>query len=287
MRETVTEKVIEDIFVADKSIIAEILGFDYSDLNLIARQKILNSGILDLLYLYKNEIVLIELKSVPFYTETIEQINQYHQDLIILQSENKLLKADIKKYIVATGINEKGLNLCKQNDIIFVKYDTNMVLTRYYENFREMSQFMNIQSGDFGVVRLGLLNSTLKNLGDGIDLQSIADLENRSIKTIKNRISVAQHLQLVGKLKENFYLTEFGVEFVGLNNKIDDRLNEAQSELIFNFLKENPFHSSITYSIVSVVESVFILSKNSYPCRYKKSTRLFCKIGRENHNLEC
>lgn len=48
---SLSEKVIEDIFVLDKSIISEILKVSYSEISLLARQKTVNSGILDLLYL--------------------------------------------------------------------------------------------------------------------------------------------------------------------------------------------------------------------------------------------
>lgn len=44
-----------------------------------------------------------------------------------------------------------------------------------------------------------------------------------------------------------------------------DRLNERQIELLSSFVKENPFYSSITYTIFSIVESVFVLAKNMYP----------------------
>ena len=66
----ITEKVIEDIFIANKSLLANILSVNQSDLNLIARQKKFeNRRIMDMLYLHKNELLLIELKAVQFYYE--------------------------------------------------------------------------------------------------------------------------------------------------------------------------------------------------------------------------
>ena len=56
MSSFLTERVIEDILAADKSILSEVLSVKASDLSLIARQKIVYSGKLDLLYLYKDEI---------------------------------------------------------------------------------------------------------------------------------------------------------------------------------------------------------------------------------------
>jgi len=49
------------------------------------------------------------------------------------------------------------------------------------------------------------------------------------------------------------------------NQVIDDRLSQEQIELLSSYIKENPFASSITYTIFSIIETVFVLSKNSYP----------------------
>ena len=81
MNNSVSEKVIEDILTADKSILSEVLSLTFSDLSLIARQKTISSGKLDMLYLYKDEMLLIELKVVPFYKKVLTQINNYENDL--------------------------------------------------------------------------------------------------------------------------------------------------------------------------------------------------------------
>lgn len=61
-------------------------------------------------------------------------------------------------------------------------------------------------------------------------------------------------------------MTDLGNQFVELGEKIvDDRLNQEQIELLSNFIKETPFFSSISYTIFALIETVFVLSKNSYP----------------------
>lgn len=266
MSSFLSEKVIEDILAADKSILAEILAVNASDLSLIARQKIVSTGKLDLLYLCKDEILLIELKIVPFYREVITQINNYEMDLIESQNQNKLIKAKIKKIILVIGARENDHRYCQENSTHLLIYKPEIILSKYYENFKELSSFLKIQSGDYGVVRLGLLKNTLVYLSEGISLKGICKLENKSEKTIRNKISVAQHLNLVSKFKNQFFLTELGNTFVELGQKIvDDRLNREQIDLLSNFINENPFYSSITYTIYSLIESVFVLSKTSYP----------------------
>jgi len=261
-----SEKVIEDILSADKSILSELLSVRASDLSLIARQKIVSSGKLDLLYLYKDELLLIELKAVTFYKEIIKQINDYENDLIELQELNKLINAKIKKVILVTGARESDFKECNNQNCELKTYKIENVLSRYYENFKELSAFLKIQSGDFGVVRLGLIKNTLSFIAEGISIKEICKLENKSEKTLRNKISIAQNLNLVAKFRKNFFLTDLGNQFVELGEKIvDDRLNQEQIELLSNFINENPFHSQITYTIYTLIESVFILSKASYP----------------------
>ena len=266
MSNSISEKIIEDILISDKSILSEILSLNFSDLSLIARQKIVSSGKLDMLYLHKDEMLLIELKVVPFYKEVITQINNYEIDLMALQNQNKLIKSRIRKIIVVTGAKENDYFVCKQNKIDLIVYKAEIILTKYYENFKELSSFLKIQSGDYGVTRIGLIKNTLSYFGQGISLNEICNLENKSEKTIRNKISIAQLLNLVSKFKNTFFLTELGTQFVDLGeNIVDDRLNQQQIELLSNFLKENPFYSSVTYTVFSLIESVFFLSKNSYP----------------------
>jgi hypothetical protein len=205
MSSFLSERVIEDILASDKSILSEILGVNASDLSMIARQKIVNSGKLDLLYLCKDKILLIELKIVCYNKDILGQINDYEQDLFELQNQNKLIKAAIKKIILVIGTRENDYNQCKEYDIELLVYKPDIILSKYYENFKELSSFLKIQSGDFGVVRLGLLKNTLAYLAEGLSLKEICKQENRSEKTIRNKISVAQHLNLVSKFKGSFF----------------------------------------------------------------------------------
>jgi hypothetical protein len=278
MSNSISERIIEDILTSDKSILSEVISLNFFDLSLVARQKIVSSGKIDMIYLHKDEMLLIELKVVPFYKEVITQINNYEIDLIVLQSQNKLINSKIKKIIVVSGARENDYVVCRNNNIELVVYKPEIILSRYYENFKELSSFLKIQSGDYGVVRLGLIKNTLSYLGQGLSLKEICNLENKSEKTIRNKISIAQLLNLVSKFKNTFFLTELGIRFVDLGeNIVDDRLNQEQIELLSNFLKENPFYSSVTYTVFSLIESVFVLSKNSYPVNKEAVKDYFVK----------
>jgi len=278
MISSISEKIIEDILSSDKSILSEVLSLNFSDLSLIARQKIVPSGKLDLLYLHRDEMLLIELKIVPFYKNIITQINSYENDLVNLQEQNKLINSKIKKVILVTFANKNDRKICDERNISLITFRPEIILEKYYENFKELSAFLKIQSGDYGVVRLGLIKKTLGYLAKGTELSEICKLENKAKKTIRNRISVAQLLGLVDKFRDSFYLTELGSQFANLGEKIvDDRLNEEQVELLSNAVKENPFFSSITYTIISLIETVFVLSKNSYPVSHESVKDYFIK----------
>ncbi len=125
---------------------------------------------------------------------------------------------------------------------------------------------MSLRSGDYGVVRLALLNTTLTHIGSGKSISHISVIEGRSIKTINNRISLAEHLNLISKFGSDVYLTEFGNAFIStIQETNSDSLNEFQTSLLGRFVTESPFFSAVTYTILALVETVFFLSKSNYP----------------------
>ena len=267
----ITEKVIEDIFTSDKSLLANILLVNASDLNQIARQKRFDSRRkMDLLYLHKNELLLIELKAVPFYHDIINQINDYYNELLKLQSQSKLIKGNINKILLVTRANKDNYKQCGAENIKLIEFDIEEVLNQYYQKFKELSAFLNIEPSARGVTRLYLLKSTLNLLNKGHSFEEICKIEDMSHNTIFNRLAVARLLDLVEKNKRIYTFTELGKKIINSENKIaEERFNETQFEILSNFVKENPFFSQITFSIMSVVDTIFILSKAEYPVKYK------------------
>ena len=188
----VTEKVIEDIFTTDKSLLANVLSVNQSDLSQIARQKKFdNRRIMDMLYLFQNELLLIELKAVPFYHDIISQINDYHTELVKLQSQSKLIKTKINKIILVTGASKENYASCEKENIKLIKIDLEEILTKYYENFRELSAFLNIQPSNRGVTRLYLIKSTLQLLNQG----------NLSTKFVRLKINLPTQFIIVSLLQ--------------------------------------------------------------------------------------
>lgn len=266
MNDLVSERVVEDILSSDKSILADILSANPANLSLVARQKALKSGKLDLLYLYENELLLIELKVVPFYDDIIRQVDAYFEDLRELQTQHRLINAAISKIALVTESKPEDIEKCNRASIRLLEYKPQFVLSKYYENFRELSYFLQLQSGDYGVVRLGLLKSTLQLLAEGKNIRGICETEARSEKTIRNRLSVATLLGITAKFKQQYFLTDFGNTFLEAGDSGgDDRFSDRQIELLRNRVGEAPFYSSVPYTILALLESVFVLAKNVYP----------------------
>src|SRR3989344_9491299 len=246
----ITEKVIEDIFSSDKSLLADVLLVNPGDLSQIARQKKFDSKRkLDLLYLYQHELLLIELKAVPFYQDIINQINDYYNELLKLQSRSKLVQGNINKIILVTRANKDDYKQCEAEKIKLIEFNLEDVLNQYYQNFKELSVFLNIEPSARGVTRLYLLKSTLNLLNKGYSFEEICKIENMAHNTIFNRLAVACLLNLVEKNKKNYTITELGKKIISADSKIaEERFNEIQFEILSEFVKDNPFFSQITFS---------------------------------------
>jgi len=280
----VTEKVIEDIFCADKAVLASVLSVNQNDLSPIARQKKFDSRrILDLLYLHQNELLLIELKAVPFYSDIISQINDYHSELLKLQSQSKLIKTTINKVILVTDARKEHFAECEKEHIKLIKFDIEEILFKYFQNFRELSAFLKIQPGNWGVTRLYLLKNTLLLLSQGVSIKEICKIENKSIKTIRNHFAVASLIGMLEKNKNEYSLTRLGKKLLAADDYTsEERFNVEQFDLISEFVKDNPFFSQITFSIMSVVDTVFILSKAEYPVKYDDFQDFFVRsLGKD------
>ncbi len=72
----VRESQIEDVLATYPQITQRVLGID-KELTLLARQKILKSGRLDLLFTAEDKLLLLELKVEDFRPEFIQQVKRY------------------------------------------------------------------------------------------------------------------------------------------------------------------------------------------------------------------
>jgi hypothetical protein len=113
MNDLISERIVEDILGSDKSTLADILSANPANPSLIPRQKALKSGNLDLLYLYENKLLLIELRVVPFYHDMIRQLDGYFEHLRDLQAQHRVISAPITKVARVAAAAAMGWRRCE------------------------------------------------------------------------------------------------------------------------------------------------------------------------------
>lgn len=90
-----------------------------------------------------------------------------------------------------------------------------------------------------------------------------------------------KELGLVRERDKHYFLTDIGDQYVQFCNKniLIDQRNKRQIEILKNFVANDPFYSSTVFGIYSVVESVFLLSRNSYPIELLDLRKMFQNIS--------
>ena len=79
----IRESQIEDILVSAPVLTKNILRLE-DEPRFLCRQMIMPSGRLDLLYTYRTELLLLELKVVPFKKQFVDQLYAYRNNLRFL-----------------------------------------------------------------------------------------------------------------------------------------------------------------------------------------------------------
>ena len=63
------------------------------------------------------------------------------------------------------------------------------------------------------------------------------------------------------------------------NGILLEKLTKNQIELLKQFISNDPFYSSSIFGIYSIVDSTFILSRNSYPIELEDLQKMFQIVG--------
>lgn len=281
----VREKEIEDILCFHLDILANVLNLEGGSISLIARQKALESGILDLLLTYKDALILVELKITEFRDEYPEQIKNYLRDLESLKQGNQLPNVPIKPIILVTAYQEMHKVKCQKEGIELLKYNVEDVLSQFYFRFAEYSEFIKLKPVDCGVWNLHLLNEPLRLAEQGLDRDDISERLRVSKSTVNHYFTLAKHFNFVIKLGKDYILTELGSKFIkaGSSDGSLNILSEEQIKLISDFIIDNPFYSPIVFGIYQVIEAIFFLSKTHCPVSRSELENFFKKlVGGEN-----
>lgn len=264
----IRESQIEDILVSAPVLTKNILHLE-DEPRFLCRQMIMPSGRLDLLYAHRTELLLLELKVVPFKRQFVEQLSAYRNHLLKMQEDGDLVQGRICTYLLVTEDGRTRHEIREVDDVRCVVYDPAEVLNYFYKNMKPIALFTETKPIDIGIWNIHLIHGLLYSLEGGIT--SVKELRKHlggSPRTLYNKIKFTHELKLIDWLpnKDTILLTNLGKEYCKCKDPVlPVRLSENQAALIRSFVMSNPYQSSVILGIASAVEAVFALSKNTYP----------------------
>lgn len=282
-RTNIQESQVEEALVSNLLYLKKLLKLTH-ELRLLARQLRLKSGEqrLDLLIAHGKELCLIELKVTKFLREYIDQINEYRKELHNLQESKELVEGEIRAFLLVTVFTQRERKLCESQNIQIIVYEPLDVLQNYFQNLSTVVPFLKIKPNDYGVFNIGLINRALNKLSEEILTESeLAARTKLSKGSIHNHLRVANEFGLARKRGRQWSLTDLGDKYIASKKEgaLIDILTDEQSEILKKFIAENPFYSHTVFGIYSIVESAFILSRNSYPINLDELRKTFVTVG--------
>jgi hypothetical protein len=263
----IRESEIEDVFALYPHLLQSVLGVS-DDMFLMARQKPLPAGRLDLLYACLSEIFLIELKVESFKRKFIDQVLSYRGDLQVPQEQGKFLRGNIVPYLLCPGVDGRGaFEIAAASGVRFIVYDPARVLVEFFNHAPLDTKYMSVVPSDKGVWRIGLINPSLDLAASASSVNEIARLRGLSTKTVGNQLRLGEELGLVLSTGGQALLTEFGREFLAKQGDAipTEVISREQADSLRKFILFAPFFSGTTFGILTMVACVFELSKNTYP----------------------
>jgi len=283
LHDNISECQVEDALVVNLVFLAKTLKLS-ADLKLIARQLQLKSGEerIDLLLSSGKYLCLVELKVVKFSEDWLRQIISYRDELLNLQNVGELISGDILSFLLVTDARENDIKLAKQSGVEVIVYQPIDVLKDYYENLSAIASFLRIRPNDYGVFSLGLINRALLQLSDGVTKQGvIAEKTQLSKQSIHNHLKIAKEFGLVRERDKHYFLTDIGDVYAQACKKDAriDQLSEKQIEILKHFVAGDPFYSSTVFGVYSIVESAFLLARNSYPIELSDLRGMFQNVS--------
>lgn len=263
----IRESQIEDVLVSAPILTQKILKLE-EEPRLLARQMILPSGRLDLLYAYKTFLLLLELKVVPLRQSFIKQVLNYKSDLINFQTNGTLIRSEIKPYLLCPSTSSSNQKLANRNGITYTEYSPEEVLQFFYENLKPIASLTEKKPIDVGIWNIHLIHDFIYLLERTDNVKELQNLVGGSVKTLYNKIKFACELRLINwtRNQSEIHLSKLGVEYIKLQDvALPQRLSESQANLLKEFVMKNPYESSVILGIASIAEAVFTLAKNTYP----------------------
>jgi hypothetical protein len=131
---------------------------------------------------------------------------------------------------------------------------------------------------DIGIWNIHLINKFIFDLQSVTSIKKLQTQYIGAAKSLYNKIKFSSEFNLIDWTPNTDYivLSEMGKKYIALKDaECFDRLSEKQAVLLRNYVMQNPYSSAIVLGIASLVESVFSLSKNTYPVAIAQLTKYF------------
>lgn len=274
----IREKQIEDILVSSPLLMQKTFCLD-EEPRLIGRQIIVPSGRLDMLYTYKKELFLIELKVASFQKRFIKQVLDYRNDLLLFQKQGKLINGEIVPFLLIPQASKNYRAEIEAKGIVLQEYNPEEILNFFYsERLRPITFFSELKPVDVGIWNIHLINKFIYNLSETNSISELRIIVGGSPKTLYNKIRFADELGLLNWSSKGDYiaLTKLGERYIDAKDRyLGENLSEDQVKILKEYVMQNPYNSCINLGIASMVECVFILSKTSYPVLLEQLEQFF------------
>ncbi|MBI5408496.1 MAG: hypothetical protein HZA14_03930 [Nitrospirae bacterium] len=280
----VRESQIEDVLCHHLDITRQIIKAS-EDMMLIRRQKILPSGNrLDMLFIDKNQLNLIELKIESFKQIFLSQVISYRTELKKLQDNNELFDAPIRAILLCLDFAKHEIEECERENVDPIPYSPRDILEMFYQRSGIVTYGAQIKPVNHGLWRLGLLHRLLYRLDkQPLKAERLSDIAGLSKSSVKSYLSIAEDLNLVYTEMNSYNLTKIGKAYNEYKDKyMEDNLSNEQAKLLQQVVLKDPFSSPTIFGIYSLMEAVFVLARNKYPIHFSYLPEIFALFsGRE------
>ena len=265
----VRESQVEDALASLPHLAQRILGVNELP-RLVARQMIIPSGRLDLLYATGRELTLVELKVEDGKPEFVDQIRHYLVDLEGLQEQGKLVAVPIIPVLLCPAFRRDGLRECASAGVQATTYSPEQVLEEFFRSLRSLAQLIELRPADLGLWNIHLIHRVLYTLEITGKVDGLAARTRLSQKTVGNHLRLARDLRLVEGTKASFALSQLGIAYIQARNPDmpPEHLSEDQAAVLLSSIVKDPFASPTIFGIFSMIETVFTLARNGYPVPY-------------------
>ena len=270
MKLEVRESQIEDVLCHHLDITRQLIKTS-GDLTLIRRQKILPSGNrLDMLFMDKEQLNLIELKIESFKKIFLPQVISYRAELKKMQDNKELIKSPIRAILLCLNFSKHEIDDCKKENIDPISYSPRDVLEMFYQRSGIVTYGAQIKPINHGLWRLGLLHRLLYQLEkQPLKADKLSEITGLSRSSIKSYLAIAEDLNLVYIEMNSYNLTKIGKTYVEYKDKyMEDNLSNEQAKILQQVVLKDPFSSPTVFGIYSLMEAVFVLARNKYPIHF-------------------